>query len=575
MKMDSKSWTMSVVGFAVMAVVGWNFGGDGGEGDGVSASPARVERERPQASRGNRGTSAAAAAAMQRLRQAGNPEERMRATIELVNSLSISELAAWMDGGWFDLREGFDLTLFTKIAMERWRLEDPEGMLNWSLKGKTDEAQEILAGWAEREPGRVIDYFRNHPNDALEMVALSSIAKVDPGLALERLREMNEAGISKEAMGDCDQLMAELAKSSPEGLDAMLDGMPDAMRDSAETALVGERLKVSFAEEVKQLMAMSDGWKLFQGAMARLDLSAEVVIAELANFPPLWRSEFVNDPRGLILRKDPKAWLEADLTSAGFSEDQVNRIRSVALESLVLSDPKAALGFLDGLNESVRGGMIQRAFYSSGSNVDRMAELMAMLTTDGDRVAAQEFLDSRTKNAEPAPVSGPDDWLQRASGSDVNGYYLTQALASWSPEQLNDLKVKFVHLPAEQKAAVALTMINAGRYGNGLSKDLQAEAFRYLSANPETASGLPQDPFAPQTSSSMDFSVSQFAVGWMQEDPKAAGAWVNTLPVGDTRLTAQKNLAANWAQYDPQAMRQWMEALPSQEKTAVEEFLRK
>ena len=44
------------------------------------------------------------------IRGAASPEARMRATLDLANSLPPSEFAAWLDGGFFTLREGAALT---------------------------------------------------------------------------------------------------------------------------------------------------------------------------------------------------------------------------------------------------------------------------------------------------------------------------------------------------------------------------------------------------------------------------------------------------------------------------------
>ena len=61
---------------------------------------------------------------------------------------------------------------------------------------------------------------------------------------------------------------------------------------------------------------------------------------------------------------------------------------------------------------------------------------------------------------------------------------------------------------------------------------------------------------------------------WAEKDPVAASDWVQTLPSGDGKLWAQKNLAANWAQYDPEAAKRWAASLPADARTEVQDFMK-
>jgi predicted Zn-dependent protease len=95
------------------------------------------------------------------------------------------------------------------------------------------------------------------------------------------------------------------------------------------------------------------------------------------------------------------------------------------------------------------------------------------------------------------------------------------------------------------------------------------DAIRYLVAQPAAAGNNPQnsskDPIA---------QASQFAVNWSKKDPEAASQWVQTLPSGDAKLWAQKNLAANWSQYNPEAVDQWIKTLPAASRGEVEKFIK-
>jgi hypothetical protein len=67
--------------------------------------------------------------------------------------------------------------------------------------------------------------------------------------------------------------------------------------------------------------------------------------------------------------------------------------------------------------------------------------------------------------------------------------------------------------------------------------------------------------------------ASGLVSSWGRKDPVAAGRWVNSLPSGEARLWAAKNLAAQWNEYEPAAARQWTAGLPADERNQVQAYL--
>jgi len=122
---------------------------------------------------------------------------------------------------------------------------------------------------------------------------------------------------------------------------------------------------------------------------------------------------------------------------------------------------------------------------------------------------------------------------------------------------------------------------------------LQGAALRVLIANPEPAPKSTEPNFdpaqarrlpdgtiitpteLPPSESASIGQASEFAIRWAKQDPTAASDWVQSLPAGNTRLWAQKNLAANWAQLDPDATDRWLSTLPAAERAQVREFMTK
>jgi len=67
--------------------------------------------------------------------------------------------------------------------------------------------------------------------------------------------------------------------------------------------------------------------------------------------------------------------------------------------------------------------------------------------------------------------------------------------------------------------------------------------------------------------------AAEHASDWARSDPTAASEWTRTLPPGEPKLWAMRNLAATWAGYDPAGARQWVNSLPSADRDAVVKFL--
>lgn len=559
--------------FLAMNVVGWNLGGNSGEIADQAAPPAGRPSRPARHDRAGSGPTGEAGKSLAAIRGAGTPEARTRAAIDLANSLPPSEFAAWLDGGWFNLRGGPDLTIFTKILLARWKQEDPEGLLAWSLKKESGEGRAILAEWSEKEPQRLIDFFKNHPDDPAEMRALAAIANTNPGLALQRFLEMASAGISRQGMSYTSDILWQLAEKSPAALEAALDSLPAPLKKEAETALSGQRLKTSFATEIRALWELPGGWKIFESNAGQNGELGAKIFDELANLPPAWRASLAANPYSFMDKANYEKWLDADLAGYGFSLSQTKQIRAAALNNLASRQPELALkrmGEMD-LDSDGRQNVISRVISSADNDPDKVAALIALLGTEEDRKVAQSMVDAYNDSQSQTKIEKPADWLEKIGALDPksgSSYQYISMLDQWDQAKLTDLNAQFTALPDDKKPQVA-QMIAAGGSSSGISP-LKGEAIRYLVANPvaipEGGQYNRPDPIQ---------MASQYAVFLAIKDAAAATGWVQTLPAGDAKLWAQKNLARNWAQYDPKAVDQWLKTLPADARTEVQTFLKK
>lgn len=539
-----------ILGFSAMALTGWALGGKGlAPGESLpSASTSRSEGRIQGTGRSVRsGASEDVKRKLSVIRQAASPEERMRATLELATNLPTSEIVAWFEGRLFDVGDGYELTLFNKILKERWKAEDPGGLIAWYVKDRSGYAAGMLAEWAAKEPQQVLDFLRERTEPQLALQALNEIAGKDPALAAKGLREIAANGFGENESYRLAELLQKLASKAPDVLEGMLDELPLTMRAKGESALIQQRLTGNFTGELSKLFNHPDGLKIFQAALdANLSLGGPM-LENLGTIPASWRHALASNAHPFIAA-EPQKWLNADLRAAGFTDADAKNIRSDALMRIASRQPQEALRLLDSL----------------GLSADEQASMARNIESYTKNSGSGE-----TGKERPKVADQPADWLKQVAGvnSESNDSYLYYSeLRKWDAGRIAELGKQFDTLTQEQKTAVANNLAQAGER---LDPSLMNKAIEHLvtvPADPELRrQGRAPDPLR---------LASSHAVEWAKNDPDAASAWVNHLPASEAKTWAQKNLAANWIKYDFEAAQHWINALPASERKEVETYIK-
>ena len=566
-----------VLGFLAMAVLGWNLAGAPAPTakDTVTAEAKTRKTDRDAHRRGPSGPNAVAGKKLDGIRSATTPEARLRATFDLANSIPPSEIAAWLNSGWFNIHGGAERLLFRNILLARWREADPESLLVWSFKNDASAGQLVIESWAKNEPQRVLDFFKSHPDETAELRALRTLAGDSPALALQRLQAMASEGISKTGMENSFSLLRQLAGKSSSALEAALDSLPPLLRSQAEAALCGQRLATSFSTEIRALWDRPDGWKIFQTNLSQSPDLRGKIFDELANLPPEWKASVASSYYYAINEKDAVKWLDADLMGLGFSEAQAKKLRVGALQYMSYTNPEEMLKRMGEMNLSSdnRQNLISNMISSLGSDTEKAEALIARMDSEEDRKIARSTLEANKGGKNAAKTTNPAEWLEKISAVDPksasNSYQYFSMLDQWDSGKKSELNQQFNSLPDDKKQQAAQVIAAGTRYSD-TNTPLMGEAIRYLVnhpvVQPEGQSNSDTDPLRMASE-----YVSRLAV----KDPEAAGDWVQSLPDGDPKLWAQKNLAKNWAQFDPKAADQWVKSLPSAARTEVRTFLDK
>ena len=579
------------IAFAITTALGWMLAGSSSDSGTAAGEVSTKSADRsPWARRKN--LAAGARRQVAGVTAAGSPEDRMRATIELATKLPPEKFGDWISGGWFNHRDGFELTLFRKVLEERWRAEDPEGFVEWCLGGTrgesaggpswaagvpTKEALAILADWAVNDPDRLNTFFNKNPNEDLEVQMLSGLAKKDPALAAQRLQEMVSRGLSPNARGNLYELLDNLARTSPANLEGILGDLPASIRLTAESALVGPRLSESFEKEIRNLYARPDGWRLLANHIGNIEGMSDKLLAELPNMPDSWRNSLASTSlTGIFFNVDSEPWIHADLEGMGFTADQAKRLRSNALQGLAFRQPDQAIELLTSLdlNDSERQSAINNLFSRIAGDEDKTRSFLAKLGSEADRQVAQNAIDQNLpqQRAPRADYKDPDAWFSRITSTEYKqgseSSRLTYALRDWDREKVDAFGERFGELSGDQQAVVVNTISSQSHAIEGMVPELAGDLIADLltAPTPETGSSTAPNQGIVRLASST-------AANWARKDPTAASAWVNTLPEGESKLWAQKNLASTWNDYDPAAVRQWTRSLAPETREQIEAFI--
>jgi hypothetical protein len=555
--------------FFAMAAAGWIVGGGPSPEPGdaaVDAPPERAARV-PVRDSSRYGVPVSAKSQVAAIKSLRTPEERMRATIHLANTLSPRQLHDWLEGRWFEMGSGYDLSLFNKIARERLRTEDPRLFLKWAL-GEESDAGSVMADVAAADPDYVLECIAETPLTSRLSEMLRNLARSHPALALRAFQELRGKA-DPNGPGDHyrRQILSALAEHSPQTLAAAMDSLDPEDRRHVEVVFLREKLSGSFESEIRKLWERPDGWTLFRESYPGNQDLGNKLLAELGNLPPEWRGRLAQEHHGFINRENAREWWDVDYRKLGFSKEQELRIRSSVALQIGQREPEEAMRLLGSLDlpENQRTNVLRNLILNQRhQDPERAESLLAHLPTEKERDEVRSMF-SRMGGGDTASVpNSPAEWLREVTTggvvvSDLGRY--TSALRQWDQEKLGQLAAEFRSLPAETKGAVAGALMN-----NVPDRALRGEAISYLVANPP-AEGQPGN-------SNVTSRAATFAAEWGRSDPQGATQWVQSLPAGESRLWAQKNLALAWSEYEPEEAGRWMSRLPAEERKQVEEFVK-
>lgn len=509
------------------------------------------------------------AARLAPLRAARTTEERLRATIQLAQSLPVGDFQAWLEAGWFDGMEDMQDNIFHRLIRARWLEEDAVGLMKYDLRDRRHLYKTSIA-WAKSDPAAAIGFVMGMPDGDQRTNLISymgrDLAKSDPGLVLSHLTDLKSklTGPSGSALTG---IIEQLAQSSPEALQAATADWPAAFKKMVEGGLFCAELKKDFTGALDDLVKSPKGKEQLLWSMNRYPDFAQLAIKHQDQLPEGWLAEIVESQSFYLTQIDSMKWLETDLSTMGLDEKQAKGFRMQAIGNL---DPEELSGLLSdpGLDPNERNQAIKAAIGALTTDPKKAEDFIAKLTDGKEIEMARKILATSSEGYRMRDLT-PSGFITGFTDEDsVMTRDMATTAARWGSEELRAASREFAALPAEQKQRVA-AKLSVDEYGE-LPISLLAEAASYLVSHPQPA---PADVDGENKPVSWTGHVSKIATTWAEQDPIAASRWVTSLPAGEARLWAAKNLAVRWDLYEPGAARSWVGSLSGEEQNQVRAYL--
>lgn len=559
--MKSHHLILAVVLLAIGGFLGWALGPSSGDlaDDQIPAGspPTKSSRSFTSSSR-----SGSHHFQMRAIRDAHDEGDRMRHAMELAKTLPLNQAGRWLDEGLFSQREGYALTLFTKILEQRWRTEDPDGYLVWQLGNGRSVSKEEMARLADRNPDLLLVNIRLIEDPDAQGAAIANLAKARPDLALAELARMDLQQLQNS--GRLRSIFGEMAKTDLAGLQSHLDDLPNPLREAAQQAVFSQLLITDFSGAVSQLVELPNGLDILRNANLQQS-DYQHLLEKFATLPQSWKTNLAERSYLLTAGMNSDQVLATDWASYGLSEKQFGRIRGHALFNKASKNKEGALELFQNneLNEAGRRYFLDLLSWNEGKDI--IQDLLPHLeSADHDYISKKL---GESGQSSPTLISSPrtaaDLSQNLANPHHRNFSKMASSMRNWNAEQKRQFQRDYAAMQGEDRHLLTAMLTNSE------DLDQRAVAVQEILGNAEAQEVAGWS----ENQRSAVRAASEVALEFLKQDADQAARWVTALPEGDTRTWTMKNLAANWHNYDPAGANRFVESLPASEREAVSSFI--
>ena len=542
---------------------GWLLAGSG-EPEGSEAKKGHAGKSERK---GERGWSmshvpAGARAMTRRVTEGRTKKDRMRAAIELANSIPVDQIETWLDETWYDTEEGRVDMVYYDILYGRFLEAYPERFMKRCLRKEIDRMGEYMKLWTERDPGAASDFIRSLKDknqiQSLGDDYLEALGRSNPDLALELISDWSRRFTNKYWLSDA---VAAIAKTNRAKLLESLDSWPYGLQNQARQQVGLSWLREDFNGGLQWLTGQRNGSQLFSQAMDNDPDLAGQLLNHLHELPSGWMDRAISSASYELVRSDPLSWLEIDAEALGASESSVRRLRSAAISrigsrrehrtrALALAAPGG------GLDEKLRRNLVL-ALAGSWDRNDHAA-VEPWLASLGDEEIAQagreSFERSQTRSSHNSAIGSPSEVVAQMASEDSNTFSNFYRLRYWTASHTQEAREAFTNLSPAERDRAAQSMVTRG--SSYVSPGLMGESLGHLLATEPVDSKNPE-----QERANLLRNLSEHASRWGRGDPHSAAEWAEGLAGREERELAARNVYRSWARYEPTEAQRWIDGL--------------
>jgi hypothetical protein len=551
-----------VVGLVAGGLAGWWTGGappaaKGPEvaGPNPSASKVRVNVIPPEVQ-----------ARVKQVRQARGPAERLRQVVILATNLPLADFPRWFEGNYLEFLDGGTEGVFYQILSERWLQAEPVAGARWMLEhDKGDQANAVRA-WVRVDESAAVAFVKTLPGARRQQLAGALILAVGDRSVPDALGLLDELRSPAFYQGD---LIGKLARQDREAVLDYAAATTGETRRSLLTEVAGAWLEQDLRWVVAMLQREGLGPETF-GELANTTgygSTGLTLLRQAAFLPDGWLEQLSRSERGLLTLGCEIEWLSTRTGKPGLSKKVLQQIQLQAAATPWWYNDKRDAGLKlvehgDWLPLAARAKIAETLALRWKDDPAAARKWVAGL--DGELRAAGEKglakLQAEIARTEQAKrLQSPAEVIRALAEETTTG--IPRAGADWNAAETADA-VRLAGQLAPAKAARVLNSIQDD--DDGLPRPVLGAILSRALAEP-----VPNDESREQQERERTRAACRLAAGWALTEPGRAAAWVETLPPGEARLWAAKNVALQWSHYSTAEARAWAAKLPEGERKAV------
>jgi hypothetical protein len=503
---------------------------------------------------------------VQQVRQARSSAERLRLLVILATNLPQADFPRWFEGNYLGFLDNGQERMFYEILTARWLAADPAGGARWMLEHGKGSAGKAVAAWVRVDEAAAVALVKHLPATQRQSATTALILAVGKRSVPDALELLDELRAPSFYLGD---LIGRLAQQDRDAVLEYAATTTGATRRMLLTEVAGAWLEQDLRWVVAMLQREGLGPETFEQLANTTGhgKTGLTLLRQAAFLPEGWLEQLSQSDRGLLTLGCEIDWLKMKTGKPGLSKKVLQTIQLQAAATPWWYNDKREAGIK----------LVEHGDWLPLKARAKIAETLALRWKD-DPAAARQWADGLQGELRAAAEKG-----------------LTQMRAEMSRDQ----QAKRLKSPADVMRALedeataglprggvdwnAAETSDAIRLAGRLAPETAA---RFLGSIQDDADGLPRPVLGAILSQALSVPVTaddhremaerertraacRLAAGWAIDEPRQAANWVETLPEGEARLWAAKNVALQWAQYSTAEARAWAAKLPEAERKAV------